>query len=120
MAVVNPPYDLWTQPIGMDPIDFKGQAKFALDQDALRTAQAGRVKESRLSALRPIAVGSSPYAEDARRQVAGISMEEGKAIQDFRTAASKEERDVFDHGVDLIGKVSSGILAAPPEDRSNV
>ena len=81
MARMRVPFDPRTQPIGIGSQDFRGQAQFALDQDALRTAQAGRVKESRLSALRPIAVGSSPYAEDARRQVAGISMEEMTAIQ---------------------------------------
>jgi hypothetical protein len=44
-------------------------------------------------------------------------MDEGQAIQDFQMKASKEERDVFDRGVDFIGKVSSGLLVAPPEDR---
>ena len=92
MAVVNPPYDAWTQPIGIDPIDFKGQGEFALAQEKLRTAQAGRVKESRLSALRPIALGSSPFAEDARRQVAGISMEEMTAIQAVKMKETQEKR----------------------------
>ena len=80
MARIRYPFDPLTQPIGIAPIDFKGQGDFAVSQDALRTAQAGRVKESRLSALRPIAVGSSPYAEDARRQVAATDMTEADAI----------------------------------------
>jgi hypothetical protein len=96
--------------------DYAGRLQRSVDEQALRGAQATAVKQSKLAALRPIALGSTPFAESAREEIARTDVGEADEIHKFLRSAAEEDRNAFDRTVKTQGTLALGVLrSAQPQ-----